>query len=113
MHPHMRALGTCGARPPNEIKETTHARFCMTPLFSRYRRAYYAAISYTDYNIGVIVDSLDKLGLKEDTVVIVFGDHGYQVRATPPPPPPPHVRRQKRGMGSFFCVLRAPGTGCA
>eukprot|EP00035_Acanthoeca_spectabilis_P036785 m.41683 g.41683 ORF g.41683 m.41683 type:complete len:652 (+) comp8246_c0_seq1:1293-3248(+) len=44
-----------------------------------YRRAYYAAISYTDYNIGVIVDSLESLGLADNTIVIVFGDHGYQL----------------------------------
>jgi arylsulfatase A-like enzyme len=40
------------------------------------RRAYYASISYTDYNIGVIVDKLDELGLADSTVVVVFGDHG-------------------------------------
>lgn len=37
------------------------------------------AISYTDYNIGVIVDSLESLGLADNTVVIVFGDHGTHI----------------------------------
>jgi iduronate 2-sulfatase len=44
-----------------------------------YRRAYYAAISYTDYNIGRILDKLDALGLTESTITVVFGDHGYQL----------------------------------
>jgi iduronate 2-sulfatase len=45
-----------------------------------YRKSYYAAISYTDYNIGRIVDTLDATGtLKDETVVVVFGDHGYQL----------------------------------
>eukprot|EP00037_Helgoeca_nana_P022484 m.229791 g.229791 ORF g.229791 m.229791 type:complete len:665 (-) comp26009_c0_seq1:104-2098(-) len=44
-----------------------------------YRRAYYAAISYTDYNIGQILEALDTLGLAQNTVVVTFGDHGYQL----------------------------------
>ena len=44
-----------------------------------YRRAYYASISYTDYNIGQIIDRLEALDLAKDTVVVVFGDHGYQL----------------------------------
>ena len=45
-----------------------------------YRKSYYAAISYTDHNIGVIVDKLDtSAALKDKTVVVVFGDHGYQL----------------------------------
>jgi arylsulfatase A-like enzyme len=44
-----------------------------------YRRAYYASISYTDYNIGMILSKLEELGLKESTITVVFGDHGYQL----------------------------------
>lgn len=44
-----------------------------------YRRAYYASIAYTDYNIGVILDKLDALRLASETVVVVLGDHGYQL----------------------------------
>ena len=38
-----------------------------------YRRAYYAAIAFQDYNIGVILDKLDSLGLTESTVVSLIG----------------------------------------
>ena len=44
-----------------------------------WRRSYYAAISYTDYNIGVILDKLQALGMVDDTIVVNFGDHGYQL----------------------------------
>jgi arylsulfatase A-like enzyme len=42
-------------------------------------RAYYAALSYTDAQIGRVLDELDRLGLRENTVVIVWGDHGYHL----------------------------------
>ena len=44
-----------------------------------YRRAYYAAIAYTDYNIGAILNKLENLELDKSTVVVCFGDHGYQL----------------------------------
>ena len=43
-----------------------------------YRRAYDAAIAYTDYNIGQVLHELEILGHTNDTVVAVFGDHGWQ-----------------------------------
>eukprot|EP00039_Didymoeca_costata_P002860 m.63182 g.63182 ORF g.63182 m.63182 type:complete len:532 (+) comp11566_c0_seq1:3-1598(+) len=44
-----------------------------------FRRGYYAAISYTDYNIGVLLDALKNLGFEDNTAVILFGDHGWQL----------------------------------
>ena len=41
-----------------------------------YRRAYYAAISYTDYNVGALLDTLDSLQVANKTIVSFFGDHG-------------------------------------
>ena len=37
---------------------------------------YYAAVSYTDFNIGKLLDKLDELKLTESTAVVTFGDHG-------------------------------------
>jgi arylsulfatase A-like enzyme len=42
-------------------------------------RAYYAASSYTDAQIGRILDELTSLGLDEKTVVCVWGDHGWKL----------------------------------
>ena len=38
-----------------------------------------AAISYTDYNIGRVLAEMEKQGFNNDTTVVVFGDHGYQL----------------------------------
>jgi arylsulfatase A-like enzyme len=35
-------------------------------------------ISYTDMHIGRVLDSLDKYGLKENTVIIITADHGEE-----------------------------------
>ena len=38
---------------------------------------YLAAISYVDACTGRVLDELDRLGLREDTIVVFWGDHGY------------------------------------
>lgn len=38
------------------------------------RRAYYAAVSYTDHLIGILLDRLDSAGLTDDTVVALIGE---------------------------------------
>jgi arylsulfatase A-like enzyme len=41
--------------------------------------AYRAASSFTDANIGRVLDELDRLGLREKTIVVVWGDHGWKL----------------------------------
>ena len=43
------------------------------------RRAYYSALSYTDYLLGLVMDELKKLGLDGTTIISFWGDHGYQL----------------------------------
>ncbi|MCK4965914.1 sulfatase, partial [bacterium] len=40
---------------------------------------YYACVSYTDAQIGRVVGELDRLGLRENTVIVLWGDHGWQL----------------------------------
>jgi len=43
------------------------------------RHAYYASVSYTDANIGRLLDALDQFKLAENTIVILWGDHGWKL----------------------------------
>ncbi len=40
---------------------------------------YYAAVSYVDNQIGTVLDGLAALGLDENTIVVLWGDHGYML----------------------------------
>ncbi len=40
---------------------------------------YYACVSYTDAQIGRVMAELDRLGLADNTVVILWGDHGWNL----------------------------------
>jgi arylsulfatase A-like enzyme len=42
-------------------------------------RAYYAATSYTDALVGRLLGELDQLGLRGNTIVIAWGDHGWHL----------------------------------
>src|SRR4051794_957624 len=41
--------------------------------------SYFACISYTDAQVGKVLNELDRLGLRKNTVVVLWGDHGYQL----------------------------------
>ena len=40
---------------------------------------YYACVSYTDANVGGLLDELDQLGLADNTIVVLWGDHGWNL----------------------------------
>ena len=43
------------------------------------RHAYYAGVSYVDAQIGKVLDELEKSGLDENTIVVLWGDHGWHL----------------------------------
>ncbi len=53
------------------------------PLSEPYARkiihAYYAAISYVDAQVGKVLNALEVNGLSDNTIVIVWGDHGWHL----------------------------------
>ena len=45
----------------------------------RLKHGYYASVSYVDAQVGRLLDALDELGLSENTIVVLWGDHGWKL----------------------------------
>ncbi|MDF1825040.1 MAG: sulfatase [Verrucomicrobiales bacterium] len=41
--------------------------------------SYYACMSYVDAQFGRIIDELDRQGVMDDTIIVVWSDHGYHL----------------------------------
>ena len=48
-------------------------------LARQLKHGYYAALSYMDAQVGQVLDELDKLGLSENTIIVLWGDHGWKL----------------------------------
>ncbi len=42
-------------------------------------QGYYACVSYTDTHIGRLLDELDALGISRNTIIVLWGDHGWNL----------------------------------
>lgn len=52
----------------------------MSDAYSRkIRHGYLAAISYIDAQIGKVIHSLEEQGLAENTIIVLWGDHGWHL----------------------------------
>ena len=40
-------------------------------------RAYYSTVSYLDTLIGKLIGTLDDLGMRDNTTIIFWSDHGF------------------------------------
>ncbi len=45
----------------------------------RLKHGYYASVSFTDVQVGRLLDEADRLGLGENTIIILWGDHGWKL----------------------------------
>ncbi len=65
-------LALASTRPwPYFGLNTQQAREC--------KLAYYAAISFVDAQVGRLLNAVDSLGLRDNTIIVFWSDHGYQL----------------------------------
>jgi iduronate 2-sulfatase len=50
-----------------------------TELAKTLLHGYYACVSYVDAQIGMMLEAIDKAGIRDDTVIVVWGDHGWHL----------------------------------
>ena len=49
------------------------------PLARKFKQAYFAGVSYSDAQIGKVLAELDRLGLRNNTIIVFWGDHGWKL----------------------------------
>jgi arylsulfatase A-like enzyme len=42
-------------------------------------RGYHASVSFVDVQIGRLLDALEQLGVADNTIIVLWGDHGWQL----------------------------------
>jgi arylsulfatase A-like enzyme len=56
-----------------------HARMVASGRWKEAVRAYLATVAYTDMNVGRLLDALDKSRHKDNTIIVLWGDHGWHL----------------------------------
>jgi len=69
--------------PPAGIRmahpETDHVPMQKSGRWKEAVQAYLAAIAYTDMNLGRLLDALEKSAYKDNTIICLWGDHGWHL----------------------------------
>ena len=67
--------------PPAGVKmanpKADHAKFLKSGRWKDAVQSYLATCAYTDMNIGRLLDGLEKSPIAENTIVVLWGDHGW------------------------------------
>lgn len=67
---------TISSHGPFDISEEYRYMKMPDELYKNRLGEYFQAIHYADKQIGMFIDGLDKMGILQDSVIVVFGDHG-------------------------------------
>lgn len=63
-----------------DFADTKEAPVLLTEEQQRHlKHGYYASATFIDAQIGRLLDELDKLGLRENTIVVLWADHGWKL----------------------------------
>lgn len=87
-------LSTNSSMPKNiDPNISLHKSYELTPRYTglatpgvvtdqeaqKLRHGYFACVHYIDTQVGKVLAELDRLGLRDNTVVVVWGDHGWHL----------------------------------
>lgn len=69
-----------GVKAPAEINSYGGVGNKSEKAFQRLaKHGYYACVNYVDTQIGLLLEELKKLSMEESTIVVILGDHGWQL----------------------------------
>lgn len=67
--------------PPAGVKmakpDGDHAKFLESGRWKAAIQSYLATVAYTDMNIGRLLDALDRSSYRDNTIIVLWGDHGW------------------------------------
>ena len=71
------ASSPAGANPSTTTNSSEITRYTQRSDPDQLRHAYFACVSYVDAQVGKILAELDASGLSDNTIVVLWGDHGW------------------------------------